>query len=586
MIKGISVRNWRSIGPDGVKIELAPITVIAGANDSGKTGFLISSYAALSSESKQIDNWLFNNLYFEGSKHDFNIKNTETYIEVTMSLIDKIFKKIVSLFDDKYVQDIDPFLGPSLSNFMLENKKVLHSFLENYKNELFNKTTFTISNKTKMGASHRELILDNFKKSLMDYLNKLDIAYSNNDFNYIIEFINENYFELFKGNNILTYFITANRYFDPSRSNSELREEELKDHTLGHEPSDLVKYVQKIRSGSSMREGKYQRLLKYVEILLPEVERIEAEFLEDRPHRDVYLEIKQNGKIKRQPLSRSGSGISNIIFIACRLLCDLGTESKYDCIYFIDEPETGLHPKLQVRFMKLLRELSKDFSVQWVIATHSPFIMKNLKQGENLYLFEHDGEKTNARLIDLANKQLVIEALGSYLPETLTAKGVIYVEGATEARFIPIALKKCGFDIDKEGLVIVPLGGDNLFQIDPKDIKKIHPKSMIVIDSDLVNSPKNGGNLSKKKIDMEKACKENQVEFFMSRDYRFIENLYPKSVLAKVLNISEQDLEFGPYDEIPQITDKVRIGQQVAEQMDKNQIEQLQLIKAIKDWWE
>ncbi|KSU85155.1 hypothetical protein AS030_06450 [Fictibacillus enclensis] len=139
------------------------------------------------------------------------------------------------------------------------------------------------------------------------------------------------------------------------------------------------------------------------------------------------------------------------------------------------------------------------------------------------------------RPIEFERKEEAFHALGAYLPLSLTANGIIFVEGQTEVKVLSILLNKVGIDIEREGVLIIPLGGENLFVIDPRDIKKIHEKSIVVIDSDLVKSEQAGGSVKKSKVQYEEACQKADVNCILLREFRTIENLYPKDVLAKVL---------------------------------------------------
>lgn len=49
-------------------------------------------------------------------------------------------------------------------------------------------------------------------------------------------------------------------------------------------------------------------------------------------------------------------------------------------IILIDEPEISLHPLWQIKLKDFLLEIFKDYNVQIIIATHSPFIFKNLNE--------------------------------------------------------------------------------------------------------------------------------------------------------------------------------------------------------------
>lgn len=48
---------------------------------------------------------------------------------------------------------------------------------------------------------------------------------------------------------------------------------------------------------------------------------------------------------------------------------------KPDTLYLLDEPENSLSPKMQLELVKNLEELAKYFGCQFIIATHSPFIL-------------------------------------------------------------------------------------------------------------------------------------------------------------------------------------------------------------------
>jgi predicted ATPase len=50
-------------------------------------------------------------------------------------------------------------------------------------------------------------------------------------------------------------------------------------------------------------------------------------------------------------------------------------ELKEGCLYLLDEPENSLSPKFQLELIQLISELSRFFKCQFIIATHSPFIL-------------------------------------------------------------------------------------------------------------------------------------------------------------------------------------------------------------------
>ena len=50
-------------------------------------------------------------------------------------------------------------------------------------------------------------------------------------------------------------------------------------------------------------------------------------------------------------------------------------ELKENCLYLLDEPENSLSPKFQLELVQLISELSQFFKCQFIIATHSPFLL-------------------------------------------------------------------------------------------------------------------------------------------------------------------------------------------------------------------
>lgn len=68
----------------------------------------------------------------------------------------------------------------------------------------------------------------------------------------------------------------------------------------------------------------------------------------------------------------------------------------------LDEPENHLHPELQRR---ILADLLVAFpSVQFIVATHSPFIVGSVPDS-NVYVLDYDDtRKVNSTLLDTVNK--------------------------------------------------------------------------------------------------------------------------------------------------------------------------------------
>ena len=56
---------------------------------------------------------------------------------------------------------------------------------------------------------------------------------------------------------------------------------------------------------------------------------------------------------------------------------------KPDTLYLLDEPENSMSPKMQLELVQMLEELARWCGCQFVIATHSPFVLS--MQGARIY---------------------------------------------------------------------------------------------------------------------------------------------------------------------------------------------------------
>lgn len=63
-------------------------------------------------------------------------------------------------------------------------------------------------------------------------------------------------------------------------------------------------------------------------------------------------------------------------------------ELQEGAVYLLDEPENSLSPKYQLELMKVILDLAKYFHCQFIITTHSPFILSH--EGALIYDLDSD----------------------------------------------------------------------------------------------------------------------------------------------------------------------------------------------------
>jgi predicted ATPase len=56
-------------------------------------------------------------------------------------------------------------------------------------------------------------------------------------------------------------------------------------------------------------------------------------------------------------------------------------------LYLLDEPETALSPKSQIRLLEIINQMSTAGHAQFIIATHSPLLLAC--QNAEIYSFDH-----------------------------------------------------------------------------------------------------------------------------------------------------------------------------------------------------
>lgn len=145
-------------------------------------------------------------------------------------------------------------------------------------------------------------------------------------------------------------------------------------------------------------------------------------------------------------LSR-GTGVQKLIGVVCRLASQINTKEQF--IVLFDEPESSLHADSQRALRKLLESLSDRSNVQVIYTTHSP-AMINSWRSNSLRLITREVDAENGHGFSAINNDPARENFGEIRSELgihacdslLFGPLTIIVEGPTETISLPILLKK------------------------------------------------------------------------------------------------------------------------------------------------
>lgn len=297
------------------------------------------------------------------------------------------------------------------------------------------------------------------------------------------------------------------------------------------------------------------------------------------------------------PATHNGLGYNNLIFMSLLLAkmqvnSDgnyLGSNAKVFPILAIEEPEAHLHPAMQYKFLKFLKE-NKDVKKkvrQIFVTSHSTQITSAVSLDEIICLHsENDnisigypGKVFSKNDDDIKSKAYVQRFLDATKSDMLFAQKVILVEGIAEELLLPTISKYIDQSLEDNHIVVINVGGryfDHFIKLfDTTNSYSIPKKIACLTDRDPSRKARDGGrnfekcypyeyNHDNAKYYYEENAEENITKFNAHNNIHFFSQDKDKS------KTFEYDLIFHNPDLEILVTESMKNQAEIKELMTSN----------------
>lgn len=434
LIDKIRVKNFRAL--KNIEVNLKPITILVGANNSGKTTFLRALNSVLGITRNQINQ----DDLFVGK--DGNQTSKEIIIDIRIIPTDNKGNRI-QYFDNKWTTKLG-FIGVQTES---DNEYIAF------------RTTYLFGIEDNPNIKYQALTNWESEQLNIDELK---------GFNQI-------------RNNIKLYFIDAQRdiledskqrtsffgklvsQLDYGDNLEDLKEQIAKLNEDAIDKSDVLKHLKdelKKLNQTTQTKGEGVSLNPFPKKISDLHKGIQVYFQESKSD-SFSMENHGMGTRSWASIITAGAFSSWQVQLIDRKIIQGDETDLLFPVFALEEPEAHLHPNAQRTLYKQL----KSFEGQKIISTHSPYIAGQAELDE-LRAFYKDQDTTKVNIIDLNGdkemtrkiKNEVIETRG----ELLFAKAVVTYEGQTEKLCLPIfAEKYFGLSHFELGIFFTDAGGNN-----------------------------------------------------------------------------------------------------------------------------
>lgn len=493
-ISKIHIQNYRNYNDFTMQFHKG-LNVIIGANNSGKTGLLYAINLLGDPSKISVDDFNKNNL----------LQYSTLYIDAAPSItIEYNISHRICEDDttDESIIRLLPFLG-------------IKEFEEN-RQENGGTIEYNISAQIRAVYSLDTKFLGDYKES---------VSKEANDFNSYLTVLKryvESHYSWCYTNGIsdtkaeqkMATGVFDIRFIGAERTSEEVRKETKREITSFVKDSENVADFDKFRNDASE---------KLARLLSPSITRLSSLFENERNaiglekgnvsiasaiHADFSLadayvtEVKDTKAGYTLPLQHNGLGYNNLINIYMLIKLTEIQKGRDFRILCLEEPEAHLHPAMQYKLFKYLRELDKadNLNQQIFVTTHSNnisavagidnmFMLAYNREGEYVdccqqSLSEQFEDKDGTTLKAEAKAHLT-KFLDATRSDMLFADKVILVEGIAEKLLMPLFMEICDCAYEDEHISIVEIGGKHFnYFVELFNGNTVNKKILCITDND------------------------------------------------------------------------------------------------------
>ena len=355
--------------------------------------------------------------------------------------------------------------------------------------------------------------------------------------------------------------------------------------------TNLIRHILNSKSNANF----YKSLLigKMNEILAPEItiRDICALSVKDDDNFEIYVE--ENGK-PPYPLSSLGSGIKTTmqLILMMEVIPNLISKDRQQLVFTLEELENNMHPSAQRRLYRYIQKYADEYGSLFFISTHSNIPLNYFfgKVGTSAYhVIQRDGISEISMISEQARSREILDDLGANPSDLLQSNGIIWVEGPSDRIYIKKWLELAGFGDCIEGYhyQFMYYGGRLLNHYTTEEaesminVLRINRHSALVMDSD--KKSKNASiNDTKKRI--QKEFKENKLLVWCTKGKEienYLSNCDVEKAYPSLDNFEIQ--QYMPFSEFPLTDfDKIKFAKNVTERMNVDSLSIMDLGEQIR----